>query len=222
MFRKQNLTPQELRDKFLKIAAGEGWFSDDYQITQSEQSRPAAAAAASFSEYDAGVDNFQRVELLFGPPPYEFLEPGDAPDRFIRNDRLGRKLVRNPRESEYKAMRQTHVNYNSLPSVVQFYTSDDPAKTHHLWLPGSGTVKTAKDLERLLIAQDDSEEGYLTFNYRRPRGSEVEHIVPGDRLSLWVKRGSKFVELGEILVDEFKKEPRAATGQVMARLTASE
>lgn len=172
----QNLSEEQLRTLFIRISNNESWFTADYDVDDPEE----------HDEYDAGESNFNHIELLFGPPPWVFLQPGDAPERFVNSNRLGRKTVRNPSESTYKAMRGSTVNYSNLPKHPQFVTSPDPSKAHHLWVPGTDPkVVNRFDLYQNLEQLQRETDGTVGFSYKRPKGSKVDHIAVSDLVILY-------------------------------------
>lgn len=211
MFREKNWTSEQLRAKFLQIAEGEGWFTEEFEETQKRQKRQ--------SESDASADNFAHIQALFGPPPWEFLQPGDVPDRFVGENRLGRKTIRNPMESEYKALRQTHVNYEALPKKAQFVDSLEKTARREYWLPGSEEVMAEagslyEALERLQLQSPDR---VLEMNYRRPRKSTADHVQHGEELLLYYAVRTP-VPVALVIVESVQLAPRAATGKVFLRL----
>lgn len=237
MYRERNLDRQQLRDKFFQVALGEEWFEPpSLRDEERTASFAASAAAASSSSSSIPIDRerdrdrsheanlYEKISSLFGPPPYEFLEPGDSVPRYIINQASGQpiSLIRDDRRDP---RRQGHVSYASVGHSVQFVDSLDRDKERHYWLPNSTElVNQAETSEELYEALDrlQRDDGELRLNYRRPihshRKSEVEAPRVGDLLTLYSKgkrrRDSTVPPSFQAVVVAVFVQPKRATGNV--------
>jgi len=224
MFRRQNLTAEQLRAKFLEIAEGEQWFSSFY-----ESSEAAAAPAAASSSYDASQENVRHITALFGPPPWEFLQPGDAPDHIVKTSSRQRMMIRNPAKSEYKAMRGSTPNYSSLPKKPQFVVFADERDTSsalHLWIPGSDARMLDVESEFSQLFEQQIKDGELMFNYRRPKGSKTTHLQANQSVTLLIPRGGSAAAAGDyepfatLSIHSVLRAPRSATATLKGMIYA--
>lgn len=231
-YRQKNLTQQQLREKFIQIRDGESWFSADYHIGDDENpTNKLDTDVDKDTDFDFGASNFAHIQVLFGPPPYEFLWPGDAPERFIKPSlHRERKMSRNRGESQYKGMRGQTINYGSLPKKPQFTTQQDERNSIHLWVAGvdmkmRDPFKLFETLKEIEIASDG---GNILFNYRRPRQANVDHLAVGDTVTLWImgeetdqhNHDHQRETFCSMRVDEMFKTPRAATATLYGRVFA--
>jgi hypothetical protein len=213
MFRDKNLTADQLRAKFLEISVGEAWFSADYHNQNN---------ADETLIYDAGQANLKHIVGLFGPPPWEFLRPGDAPEHVMKTSRRQKKMTRNVGDSEYKAMRGSTVNYNALPKKPQFvvFTEPlDPQKIVHLWIPGIDPQMKDVDQEFFRALDTQIADGELVVNYKKPRKSESHHLEANQRVTLMIPRpDGDFEPFALFSIHTMLKAPRSATATLRGRI----
>lgn len=242
MFREKLLSAEQLRAKFLEIAEGESWFTEFYRPTDEATASSAAAAAAS-SEYDGGAEQARQIRLLFGSEPYEFLLPGDAPERLVSSERSRQRHTtrRPPDSSEYAGMRANAVSYSSVPSKAQFVDSYDEKKQRRYWLTNSDALMTRTDPSEIYeylckAARDyqtngDGDGSNLQFMYALPVRTKRENPDIGiprveDEFIMYyvpVKRGRQPEPLpvARMVIDRVEVAPRRSTGTVTIRIKGS-
>lgn len=173
MYRERNWTNDDLRAKFLQLAEGEGWFDP--------------------SEEADAAERWQALQLLFGQPPYEFLEPGDPlPERLRGSETagrpLGRRVVADPEEA---GARRGVAGYSRVGKKAQLVDSLDKDKARHYWLRGIelAQVTTSRELFEAMRHASSTREVELAF--RRPirahRANAVEAPSVGEQLTLYTR-----------------------------------
>ncbi len=167
-----HLTPAQARTMFLNIALEQKWFTAEYEtVTMRELFR-----GDGNDTLDPHIHMQNRITRLFGPPPWTFLKPGDAPDRFMIGKGRNRRLIRDPESSEYNAMRGETINYKKEGKKNPRLKDD---KGRQYWIQG-----------HLLTADNISsfrQNGIVRFNYQLPiavKRKRIFHPSVGDSVTL--------------------------------------
>lgn len=222
MFRKQNYSPDQLRDIFLEMARENHWFGAGFEerLAQLRYEYPYVA----WSDDDVLGNVKKHIKLFFGPPSYEFLLPGDIPETFGESSKRQVRLVHDPLASEYNAMRRGTLNYASCPSVPQFVDSDDPLLMRYYWVIGLDMVNAIEAdtvLEEFLSAMNNSTDAdgvclQMKLPVKRQRTEPLTYPEVGSTLNLFQvnKKVSDVRYMASVLVTRTAIKPGAKTGKV--------
>lgn len=204
MFRQRNWTNAQLRTKFLQIASAEGWFDPSGQLTQQWAVQQGGELLADWDKFQGeAAETANAMHLLFGQPPYEFLQAGDpVPERLLGTASVGRpagnRVSRSAEQQQQPDVRRGVASYSNAGKKPQFVDSLDKDRARQYWLRGSGQVTGDVTTSLELFEAMRHFDGYgsntreVELAFRRPirahRLTGVEAPTVGEQLTLYMHR----------------------------------